>query len=80
MVTGGGASSFSEPLGLHVYGGTCMHAFTYFLLFFVIAETHFASHPTGIDIIVTEDFRPGFFGHAILNISWNKPTGNNKNY
>ena len=56
----------------------CMHSLIYLLLF--IAETRFASHPTGIDIIVTEDFRPGFFGHAILNISWNKPTGNNKNY
>lgn len=55
-----------------------MHSLIYLLLF--IAETRFASHPTGIDIIVTEDFRPGFFGHAILNISWNKPTGKNKNY
>ena len=42
-----------------------------------LTETQFPSHPniSTIMLEIEEDFRPGFAGHGIIDIAWEKPAG-----
>ena len=37
--------------------------------------TGIPGRPENLLVDIEEDFRPGFLGHAVLNVSWHQPEG-----
>lgn len=80
-----GTSMYSQLLRLRVYGGIILIHFDPFKIEIHFdpfkTETQFAEHPnaTSFTVDIKEDTRKRFFGHGIVNISWDQPSGKSYN-